>query len=101
MARSLRDILKKRVMKQVSRTAEAAGAARQIWDSVVPARYRGHAVARSYTRRVLEVAVDSAPVLAEIEGFCRGEIESALKERFTEAGMAPPVRVKYIIEERL
>ena len=99
MARSLKDILKRRVLKNLSRSAETAGAAGEAWEEAVPERFRGHARAAVYRRRVLEVVVDSPAVLAELEGFHRHEIKEKLKEGFTARGLVPPVRVKYTVEE--
>ena len=73
MAKSLRDILKKKVMKDITRRAESTGTAGEIWDAIVPEKYREHTKATGYKRRILDVVADSPVVLGEIEGFYRHE----------------------------
>ena len=99
MARSLKDVLKKHVLKEISRRAEAASSAGEIWRDVIPERFRDHARVVAYKRRLLDVIVDSPAVLAELEGFHRHQIKDEMKERFTKGGLVPPVRIRYTVEE--
>ena len=100
MPRRLGDILKRRVLRDLARKADTQAAVREIWESIVPERFRGHAHAVCFRRRVVEVAVSSPAVLAELQGFYGRQVEAALRERFPGAGLAPPVRIKYMVEEQ-
>ena len=99
MARSLKEILKRRVLKELSKRAVTTDTAGEAWEEALPERFRGHARAAVYKRRVLEGVVDSPSVLAELEGFHRHEIAEKLKAGFSSRGLVPPVRVKYTVEE--
>ena len=99
MAKSLKDILKRKVFKDIERTAAAIGSAAGAWEKALPEIYRGHAIVTAFKRRILEVSVDSSAVLAELEGFHRHDIEAHLRQACIDADITVPVRIKYTVEE--
>ncbi|HHN46224.1 MAG TPA: DUF721 domain-containing protein [Planctomycetes bacterium] len=99
MARTLKDLLSRQVLKKLRKSAVVIEAVTEMWESAVPERFRGHSKAVGYRKRVLDVAVDSQAVLAELRSFHGQEIDARLKEQFAERGMAPPVRIRYAVEK--
>ena len=97
-AKTIKEILKKGVIRKVRRASREIEAVREIWLAILPEKFQGHSRVLSYHRRVLEVGVDSPAVLAEMEGFHRDEITDAVRKAFSAKGVTPPARIKYTVE---
>lgn len=98
MARRLKDV-SRRLLRRVRRDAAVASALAEAWQVVAPAAYAAATRPLEGRRRVVTVAVQSAPALAELASFHRTQLLDALNTELARRGMPPARQLRFVLEE--
>ena len=101
MARRLKEVLGRKVLRRVRKTARELEAMEEVWRRVVPGRYAAVTRVAGWKRRELTVAVEGSPALAELSGFFGEALLRELNALLAASGRPTARSVRFVLEEEL
>ena len=101
MARRLKDVLSRKVLREVRRGLKDLGPVHAAWKAAVPPEFAEAARVLSWRRRELTIAVEGSPALSELAGFYKDAILQRLNRELSAAGEPTARSVRFVLEDEV